>query len=109
MTAAVHFGIGFGKVACGYNRWKGGSSTLTSNRDPDAVTCGRCLTAMAAEERAKVAACSCGGRRWVDDENWSPTDPALEQERAPSRGLIPCGFCNFAGWDTPLFQPGDIQ
>ncbi|TXN27212.1 hypothetical protein [Methylobacterium sp. WL19] len=50
---------------------------------------------------ARRACVYCDGRRWVDDENWSTTffEPV---ERTPRDGLIPCGGCNFAGWDTPL-------
>ena len=40
--------------------------------------------------------CSCGGRRWVNDEGWSPHYyPA--PERLPGNGLVPCGFCS--DWD----------
>lgn len=46
--------------------------------------------------------CPCGGRRWVDDEGWSPPFEKHSGERVPRDGLIPCGFCNFAGWNTPL-------
>lgn len=45
--------------------------------------------------------CSCGGRRWVDDENWL-REPG--QERTEHDGLIPCGFCNESGWNTPQFS-----
>lgn len=45
----------------------------------------------------------CGGSRWAEDENWSPDDPATWRgERSPGNGLIPCGFCNLGGWDTPV-------
>lgn len=45
----------------------------------------------------------CAGRRWVDDQNWSPDDPVTwHGERAPGDGLIPCGFCNHGGWDVPV-------
>jgi hypothetical protein len=49
--------------------------------------------------------CTCGGRRWVNDENWEPRYADLPQERIQGDGLIPCGFCNFAGWDTALNEP----
>jgi hypothetical protein len=50
--------------------------------------------------------CSCGGRRWVDDENWQPDHPSVPRVRGD--GLIPCGFCNFAGWDTPENAPDEF-
>ena len=46
--------------------------------------------------------CSCGGRRWVDDENWSPAQGVLWRgERSAGDGRIPCGLCNHGGWDQP--------
>lgn len=49
----------------------------------------------------------CDGRRWVDDQNWEPPFPAFAPiEREPRDGLIPCGACNFAGWDEPVCAPG---
>lgn len=37
--------------------------------------------------------CSCGGRRWIEDEGWSPGyHPA--PDRLPGDGLIPCRFCS---------------
>jgi len=41
--------------------------------------------------------CSCGGRRWVDDENWSMSTGT---NRRRGDGLIPCGFCNHGGWNV---------
>lgn len=40
--------------------------------------------------------CSCGGKRWVEDENWSPDylGPGVQPVRNFYNGLIPCGFCN---------------
>jgi hypothetical protein len=50
----------------------------------------------------------CGGRRWSNDENWQPTFPETWRgERSHGDGLIPCGFCNEAGWDTPDWAPDD--
>lgn len=51
--------------------------------------------------------CSCAGRRWVKDENWTWAYPDIPQEPVPRDGLIPCGFCNFAGWDTPENEPAE--
>jgi protein gp37 len=45
--------------------------------------------------------CSCGGSRWVDDENWQPAYQPWDGERAPGDGRIPCGLCNLGGWDVP--------
>jgi hypothetical protein len=58
--------------------------------------------------------CSCGGRRWVEDENWSSDYPGAGERRTPGDGLIPCGSCNFAGWDTPenaptVFEPPPLR
>lgn len=51
----------------------------------------------------RPACLSCRDRRWVDDENWTPDYPETWRgERSPGNGLIPCGACNFAGWDTPV-------
>jgi len=48
----------------------------------------------------------CGGRRWSEDENWTPDDPRTwKGERSHGDGLIPCGFCNEGGWDTPDYEP----
>lgn len=47
------------------------------------------------------ATCSCGGKRWVDDQNWQPELWEAQRGRIPASGLIPCGFCNEGGWDTP--------
>lgn len=46
--------------------------------------------------------CSCGGRRWVEDENWQPEDYERARGRSPGSGLIPCGFCNEGGWHVPV-------
>lgn len=58
-----------------------------------------------AERALGEATCPCGGRRWVDDENWQPERWELERGREPASGLIPCGFCNEGGWDTPAHAP----
>lgn len=45
----------------------------------------------------------CMGRRWVDDEGWSPPYPEFGWvERAPREGLIPCASCNLGGWDVEV-------
>jgi hypothetical protein len=61
----------------------------------------------AAERAHELATCSCGGRRWVDDENWAPEYWAMATmpRREPGDGLIPCGGCNFGGWDV---EPVDV-
>lgn len=59
----------------------------------------------AATRALTEATCSCGGRRWVDDENWQPEPWELRRGREPGSGLIPCGFCNEGGWDTPMATP----
>lgn len=46
--------------------------------------------------------CACEGKRWVDDENWQPDQYEMRWGREPHSGLIPCGFCNPGGWDTPV-------
>lgn len=48
----------------------------------------------------------CHGEGWVDDQNWSASDPELyfrigDVLRVPGDGRIPCGVCNFAGWNRP--------
>jgi protein gp37 len=49
--------------------------------------------------------CSCGRRRWVDDENWSPEYAG--ELRRPGAGRIPCGFCNEGGWsELDVDRPG---
>lgn len=51
--------------------------------------------------------CHCDGG-WVEDEGWYPEyrEQALKSYRkTPGDGIIPCGSCNFGGWDTPW--PGD--
>lgn len=64
---------------------------------------------MAARKRKKACA-YCKGRRWVEDEGWEPDFPDLgPAEREPGSGLIPCGGCNFAGWDTPLAPPASTD
>ncbi len=56
----------------------------------------------AADRALTLATCSCGGRRWVDDENWQPEDWQIgtRVRREPGNGLIPCGFCNEGGWNV---------
>jgi hypothetical protein len=58
----------------------------------------------AADRALTEATCPCGGRRWVDDENWQPDYWAMEVQprREPRAGLIPCGNCNEGGWDVPV-------
>lgn len=58
----------------------------------------------AADRALTEATCSCGGRRWVDDEGWQPEEwaMAVQPHREPGRGLIPCGNCNEGNWDTPV-------
>ena len=54
--------------------------------------------------RHQVVPCSCAGRRWVNDENWSPSYPeSWDGTRSRGDGLIPCGSCNPGGWDV---EPG---
>lgn len=48
--------------------------------------------------------CTCGGRRWVDDQNWQPEDHERDAARAPGAGLIPCGACNEGGWHIEPVQ-----
>jgi protein gp37 len=49
--------------------------------------------------------CSCGRRRWVDDENWSPE--YVGEKRLPGAGRIPCGSCNEGGWsEDDVDRPG---
>lgn len=61
----------------------------------------------AAERALTEATCSCGGRRWVEDENWQPEEWAMatKPRREPGEGLIPCGGCNFGGWNV---DPVDV-
>jgi hypothetical protein len=56
----------------------------------------------AIKDRHRPFVCSCGGRRWVVDEN--SYDPE-RRERTPGDGLIPCGTCNEGDWGTPEFYP----
>lgn len=51
--------------------------------------------------KGKKACVYCKGTRWVDDQNWQPTYSDLPTQRRPHDGRIPCGKCNFAGWDVP--------
>jgi len=46
--------------------------------------------------------CTCKGRRWVDDECWTPDFP--HNARTIGNGLIPCGFCNLGGWDVDEWE-----
>jgi hypothetical protein len=58
----------------------------------------------------EAAPCPCGGRRWVEDKNWSPEYPELWRgERSPGDGLIPCGFCNEGGWDVEPVERAAAQ
>jgi hypothetical protein len=57
---------------------------------------------LAADRALTEATCSCGGRRWVDDENWQPELWEMQRGREPESGLIPCGGCNEGGWDVPM-------
>lgn len=48
----------------------------------------------------------CHGERWVNDQNWSASDPGLyfkygDAIRTAGDGRIPCGRCNLAGWNVP--------
>ncbi|HEU5108825.1 MAG TPA: hypothetical protein VFT95_09735 [Micromonosporaceae bacterium] len=63
----------------------------------------------AAELAHTLATCSCGGKRWVDDEGWSPPDwaMAVKPVREPGRGLLPCGNCNHGGWNVPVGDGDD--
>ncbi len=68
--------------------------------------------AAAADREARVRAlhqpegpCSCGGRRWVEDEGWSPEDYERNQPRSEGAGLVPCGFCNPGGWNVDQYAP----
>jgi predicted RNA binding protein YcfA (HicA-like mRNA interferase family) len=57
---------------------------------------------LAADRALTEATCSCGGRRWVDDENWQPEQWEFQRGRRRGSGLIPCGNCNHGGWDAPV-------
>jgi hypothetical protein len=57
---------------------------------------------LAADRALTEATCSCGGRRWVEDENWQPEDWERDRGREEGSGLIPCGGCNEGGWNTPV-------
>lgn len=47
----------------------------------------------------------CKGRRWTDDQNWTPDYPETWRgEREPHNGLVPCGGCNQGGWDVPVVE-----
>lgn len=49
--------------------------------------------------------CSCDGRRWVEDEGWSPEfAEQVFDERVPGKGLIPCGTCNHGGWGVDEYE-----
>ncbi|MGE0841191.1 hypothetical protein [Pseudonocardia sp.] len=43
--------------------------------------------------------CSCGGDRWVDDQNWEPAFRG-DRRQPGGPGRLPCGFCNEGGWDV---------
>lgn len=51
--------------------------------------------------------CSCDGRRWVDDEGWSPDPGERAEVRRPGAGLVPCGFCNHGGWSVDEWAVDD--
>lgn len=65
----------------------------------------------AAEQAHELATCSCGGRRWVEDENWQPEPWAMgtKPRRRPGEGLIPCGGCNFGGWDVDPVEVAEVS
>jgi hypothetical protein len=66
----------------------------------------RFVRAALAGDQPAVEPCHCGGRRWVEDKNWSPQYPELwKGERSPGDGLVPCGSCNFGGWDVDPVEP----
>lgn len=53
----------------------------------------------------KITPCSCEGRRWVEDKNWSPEYPGeWNGVREPGKGLIPCGRCNHGGWHIDEYE-----
>lgn len=61
---------------------------------------------LAIPDGSKPPCSGCGGRRWANDENWTPDDPRTwDGKRSKGDGLIPCGFCNEGGWDAPLVEP----
>lgn len=62
----------------------------------------------AAELAHTLATCSCGGKRWVDDEGWQPDYWAMGSKpvRREGDGLIPCGNCNHGGWNVPVGGSG---
>lgn len=64
------------------------------------------LDARSAAGEAPEPCASCNGRRWTDDENWSPDDPRTwKGEREHGNGLIPCGACNLGGWNVEDWAP----
>lgn len=51
----------------------------------------------------RLVKCSCNGG-WVEDEGWSVYEHGYTptpREREPEAALVPCGFCNFGGWNAP--------
>jgi hypothetical protein len=67
---------------------------------PESVTSGEQWTVQMRDRDG----CPCTGRRWVEDENWSPPFRTITPyERTEHDGLIPCGFCNEGGWSTPQY------
>lgn len=100
-------------------RWGSNPDSLVVPTDPTAPEYETMMTALlagleraaeygAAADRAFTeATCSCGGRRWVEDENWEPEYWAMatKPRREPGDGLIPCGNCNHGGWDV---DPVDV-
>lgn len=115
LTAAGWFeeGRGRGHVRL---RWGTNPDSLVVPTDPSAPEYEVMMTAaLATLERAAdygsaaelahtLATCSCGGKRWVDDEGWQPEEwaMAVKPVREPGAGLIPCGNCNHGGWNVPV-------
>lgn len=60
-------------------------------------------------DASPLATCSCKGKRWVEDENWQPELWEMQRGRIPASGLLPCGFCNEGGWDTPVASPLPVE
>ena len=78
----------------------------TLDKLDDQLLCAIADVAATLQYLAMTVHCSCGGRRWVEDANWSPQYPELwKGERSPGDGLIPCGNCNEGGWDVDPVEP----
>lgn len=102
-------------------RWGRGAAIVLVPLDPTAPqyagVLAECLAALerlrdigdSADQALTEATCSCGGKRWVDDENWQPPDWAIgtKSVRREGEGLIPCGNCNHGGWNVPV--GGDLS